>query len=101
MDPTEGAKMNPLHSILTAFNEDDFIVVKLDVDTLSVELPLAKQMLNNEVYHKLVDQFYFEHHVHLREIAGAWAGKMNGTIQDSMELFSGLRKKGVPAHFWP
>jgi len=26
-------KMNPLHSILRKFKKDDFIVVKLDIDT--------------------------------------------------------------------
>eukprot|EP00978_Attheya_sp_CCMP212_P034744 scaffold147254_cov57-Attheya_sp.AAC.1 len=70
--PDEGAKLNPLHSILKTFNEDDLIVVKLDVDTAWVELPLAQQLLEDKdgIYHKLVDQFYFEHHVHLGELRG-------------------------------
>ena len=100
----EGAKMNPLHSILQHFNEDDFIVIKLDVDTSHVEVPLAHQLVEggeNGTYHKLVDQFYFEHHVHLGNIAWAWGGSMNGTVKDSLELFHALRVKGIPSHFWP
>jgi hypothetical protein len=100
----EGAKMNPLHSILQHFNEDDFIVVKLDVDTSHVEVPLAHQLLEggeNGTYHRLVDQFYFEHHVHLKNIAWAWGGTMNGSVKDSLELFHALRVKGIPSHFWP
>lgn len=100
---TEGDKLNPLHSILSTFDEDDFIVVKLDIDTSFIEVPLAHQLLEggkNGLYHKLVDQFYFEHHVHLGELAPYWSYTMDGTIKDSLDLFYGLREKGIPAHFW-
>ena len=38
---------NPLYTILSKFDKDDFIVVKLDIDTPSTEVPLAYQVLNN------------------------------------------------------
>jgi hypothetical protein len=106
VDATEGHKLNPLNSILKKFTEDDLIVVKLDIDTSSVEVPLAYQILKNTGsgkynYHKLIDQFYFEHHIHMKEIERYWGRTMNGTISDTLELFSGLRSKGIPAHFWP
>ena len=44
---------------------------------------------------------YFEHHVHLGERAPWWGGSMKGTVQESLDLFGGLREKGIPAHFWP
>merc|ERR1719203_1663273 len=93
----EGHKLNPLHSILKKFDEDDFIVLKLDIDTSSVELPLAKQLLDDkdDFYHRLLDQFYFEHHVEIGEMKPYWRGFMNGTIKDSFDLFHGLRKKGI------
>jgi len=93
-------KLNPLHSILRKFNEDDFVVVKLDIDHSETELPLAFQLLEDESLHPLVDQFYFEHHVFLAEMARWWTESMSGSIKDSMELFHGLRQKGVPSHFW-
>ena len=99
-----GGKLNPLHSILEKFSEDDLIVIKLDIDTSSIETPLAKQLLDggpNGTYHLLVDQFYFEHHVHLGELARNWGHSMNGTVKESLELFYSLREKGIPAHFWP
>ena len=105
-----GDKMNPINSILAKFDEDNFIVFKLDIDKASIEIPLAQQLLNggtNGIYHRLVDQFYFEHHVHIKEMRPFWGlqknGKVhwNGTIKDSLDLFHGLRSKGVPAHFWP
>jgi hypothetical protein len=100
---TKGHKLNPLHSIVKQFHEDDFVVVKLDIDTSWIEVPLAKELLEDEdgVYHKLVDQFYFEHHVKLKELKAHWKGGAKGSVKSSMELFSGLRQKGIPAHFWP
>ena len=95
--------MNPLHSILKKFDEDDLIIVKLDIDSPSVELPLVRQLMDggdNKTYHKLVDQFYFEHHVFQREMHPYWLGTMRGTIEESFKLFHDLRKKGIAAHYW-
>ncbi len=66
-----GHKLNPLDSIVRKFNEDDFIVVKLDIDHYDTEMPLAKQLLSDESLHRLVDHFYFENHVIMAEM-GAW-----------------------------
>lgn len=98
-DPT--SRLNPLHSILRNFNKDDLVVVKLDVDTGHIEVPLAKQILENAQLYKMIDQFYFEHHVHLQELSPNWQGTMRGSIESSLQLFHDLRKKGVAAHFWP
>ena len=104
----EGHKLNPLHSIMKKFNKDDLIIVKLDVDTPSIEVALAHQLLEDKddgIYSNklLIDQFNFEHHVHLSELAAKWKWNgMNKTIKDSFEfLFEGLRKRGIPAHSWP
>ena len=96
----EKDKLNPLQSIISKFDEDDLIIVKLDIDTADIELPLAYQLLEDDSVNKLVDHFYFEHHVHMKEIAANWNIAMKGSIQDSFELMNGLRKKGVAAHFW-
>ena len=98
----EGHKLNPLHSILKKFSPDDFIVVKLDIDTSFIEVPLANQLLEDAdgVYGKLIDQFYFEHHVHLGDVP-EWGKSRNGSIKDSFDLLRGLREKDIPAHFWP
>jgi hypothetical protein len=95
--------MNPINSILEQFDEDDFIVFKLDIDTSSIDVSLAHQLLlggENGTYHRLVDQFYFEHYVHLKELARSWRRSMNGMIKNSLDR-AGLRSKGIHAHFWP
>ena len=48
MTKEEGHKLNPLHSILKQLNEDDFVVLKLDIDTPNVEIPLVKQLLEDK-----------------------------------------------------
>jgi len=97
----EGHRLNPLHSILSKFTEEDFVVIKLDIDTSFIEVPLARQLLENPAYHHLIDQFYFEHHVNLAELEPYWRSSMNGTVKESLELFHGIREKGIPSHYWP
>ena len=94
------SKMNPLKSIVAEYTEDDFIVIKLDIDTSSIEVPLAMQLLEDDSLNQIIDQFYFEHHVNIQEVAKYWRKSMKGTIKDSFDLMNGLRKKGVAAHFW-
>eukprot|EP00563_Minutocellus_polymorphus_P021393 CAMPEP_0197718452 /NCGR_PEP_ID=MMETSP1434-20131217/2602_1 /TAXON_ID=265543 /ORGANISM="Minutocellus polymorphus, Strain CCMP3303" /LENGTH=311 /DNA_ID=CAMNT_0043303107 /DNA_START=280 /DNA_END=1215 /DNA_ORIENTATION=+ len=92
--------LNPLEMLAENYNEDDFIVVKLDIDTPSVELPLVQQLLTDDKYVGLVDQFYFEHHVHLKELAPYWGAAANGSVSDSLRVFQSLRQKGIGAHSW-
>ena len=100
VDKDPESKMNPLKSIISQFDEDDFIVVKLDIDHTPTEVPLAKQIYNSNELIAKIDQFYFEQHVNMKEIARCWKSSMSGTVKESMELFHGLRQKGVTSHFW-
>lgn len=97
----KGHKLNPLDSILRRFEENDFIVLKIDIDSSGVELPLVQQLLHDESLLRVVDQFYFEHHVKFKEMAPIWRSAMKGSLKDTFDLFFQLRKKGVAAHFWP
>jgi len=97
----KGHKLNPLDSILRQFDKDDFIVVKIDIDTHVIELPLVQQLLEDDSLNVLVDQFYFEHHIKFKEMAPIWRSAMHGSLKETFDLFNGLRQKGVPAHFWP
>lgn len=94
------SKLNPLRLLLDNYNRDDFIVVKLDIDTSAIELPLALQLLEDDRYNNLIDQFYFEHHVYMQELAGDWGKAMSGSLLDSLNIFSSLRVKGIAAHSW-
>mmetsp|Transcript_23228 Transcript_23228/g.39714 ORF Transcript_23228/g.39714 Transcript_23228/m.39714 type:complete len:384 (-) Transcript_23228:363-1514(-) len=95
-----GHNLNPLHSIVKSFTEDDLIVVKMDIDTSSIEVPLMRELIEDDVLVKLVDQFYFEHHVHMGDLARSWLRTMDGTLKESLEMFGKLRERGVAAHSW-
>lgn len=99
VQPEEASPHNPWNLLLDHFTEDDLVIVKLDIDTPSVEHPLAYQLLNNPRLAKLVDHFYFEHHVNQRELMPHW-GTVHGSVEESFQLFNGLRQKGVASHFW-
>lgn len=62
---------------------------------------MAELLLKDERFHKLVDCFYFEHHVNLRELAPYWGPSMTGSVMDSLKFFASLRKKGIASHYWP
>jgi hypothetical protein len=96
-----GHKLNPFTTLLQKYNEDDVVIVKLDIDTPWIEVPLAHQILaSNPKLAKIIDHFYFEHHVHMEELSSNWRETMRGSIQDSLQLFHNLRQGGVAAHFW-
>ena len=100
VDSTVGSKLNPFTMIKEHFQPEDFIVVKLDIDTPSVELPLVQQLLRDLELHTLIDQFYFEYHVKLKELRHNWGDDYDGTIYDALHLMTQLREKGIAAHFW-
>jgi len=93
-------KHHPWQFLEAHYTPGDFVVVKLDVDTPSVENPLVKQLLEHPTWHRLIDVFYFEHHVHLQEIAVQWGKNVEGSVADSVHLFKSLREKGIAAHSW-
>ena len=98
VDPASA--LNPLKMIIENFSPEDFVVLKLDVDNPEVELSLVEQIIENDALTSLIDQFYFEHHVHLEELHGAWGPSVRGSVSDSLLLFQKLRTKGIQAHFW-
>ena len=102
VDSTPGHNLNPLDSILRNYNKDDFVVIKVDIDTADIEVPLVHQLLEDVSLHGgLVDQFYFEHHVKFKEMGPIWRSAMRGSLKDTFDLFYGLRQRGIAAHFWP
>merc|ERR1712150_453288 len=81
---------NPWTLLKESFDSDDFVVVKMDIDTPSVEMPLFEQLRTDPELHELVDVFYFEHHVQMDEMQRFWgthdSGLTKGTITESLEL---------------
>lgn len=92
---------NPWSVVLSMTEPEDYVVVKLDVDTPSVEMPLVDQLLRDPKLSARVDDFYFEHHVGVNEMRRYWGADVRGSMVDSYNLFRKLRERGIRAHSWP
>lgn len=75
--------------------------LKPDIDNASIENKLADQLRNDANLLKMVDVFYYEHHVMQKELLGAWGKSANGSIGESLEMMADMRAKGVASHYWP
>lgn len=87
-----------LKQIVTA---EDFVMVKLDIDTPSIENVLVEQLLADKTLQALVDEFFFEHHVDLLPMHNFWGHPLPGSLADTYHIFSKLRRLGIHAHSWP
>ena len=104
VETAQDAKANPLRALKSLGSVDDFIVVKVDIDTPSIEEPLIAQILDDEGLSELIDELYFEHHVLLSPMRKWWATGLNDTgcaVQDSYALFHALRQRGIRAAHAP
>ena len=76
---------------------EDFVVVKLDIDTPAVENELVRRLVGDPTLAALVDEFFFE--VHLADNIAS-DGAMVASGLQALRLMSDLRHMGVRAHFW-
>lgn len=95
----ESSKQNPWTAIVSEFTESDLVIVKLDIDATNIELPLVDQ-LGQDKNARIVDHFYFEHHVRMKHMGNFWMDSAFGTLQHSLNTFANLRNKGIAAHSW-
>lgn len=109
---TSGEKSvrNPLNLIRRVSRPEDFVAFKLDVDSPSVEIPVALELQRNKELQGLVDEFFFELHFRCEYMLPCgWnyhppPEKMNGLVLDRLhahQFFTSLRQSGIRAHIWP
>ena len=94
--------LNPLVHLKAITAPEDFVVLKLDIDTASIELRLIEQLLADAALVGRVDELYWEHAVRMSPMMHqGWArDRPTQTLKDSYELFSRLREAGIRAHSW-
>lgn len=96
-----GSPSNPFTMLKQIATAEDFVLVKLDIDTPSIESVLVEELMTDKALLSLVDEFFFEHHVDLPPMHNFWGHPLPGTLADSYHIFSKLRQLGVHAHSWP
>ena len=72
----KGYRLNPFDTILREYTKDGFVIVKLDVDTHAVEIPLTYQLRDDKSLKNLVDVFLFEYHVIMADMVYWWTTSM-------------------------
>lgn len=101
-----GGADNPLTFIKELTKPEDYVVFKLDIDQPSVEVALVQQIMSDPELWTLIDDFYFEHHVTGSPMQSNGWGNLSmaktpmGDIEDSYNIFTFFREKGIRAHSW-
>jgi len=103
----DGGPADPLLAIGLAAKVEDFVVLKLDIDTYDVERAVMEEIRTNARRTNaslLIDELFFEYHFLTPAeptLMRFWPGRTRGgSIDDAMSLMRELREKGVRTHFW-
>ena len=103
VDSNAGKKHNPWRTLRAVAAPRDFVVVKIDIDNSPIEETLIAELLADRALAGLVDELYFEHHVHDSPMwRYGWQANTvtNQTLEHSYGLFGKLREMGIRAHSW-
>jgi hypothetical protein len=92
---------NPWNTLLRVARPIDHVIVKLDIDTTSIEVPLMQQLLSSPALQALVDEMFFEHHVSVPEMAGYLGRGDMLSLGHTYKWFTALRQAGIRMHSWP
>ena len=87
----KNSEHNPVHRIHELCGSEDFYAFKLDIDKPEIETPLVLQLVEDPGFLK---ELFFKHHVDSALMGFAWGHGhyVNGTFQDSYEIFTSLRR---------
>jgi hypothetical protein len=93
-------KFNPWNILKSIAKVNDYVIIKLDIDTPTLENALIQQILNDTSISSLIDEMFFEMHITVNEMRSYW-GSPPGQLKDTYILFNKLRQLGIRMHSWP
>ncbi|KAG8170110.1 hypothetical protein KVR01_000855 [Diaporthe batatas] len=109
----KGDKLNAVDLFKRISKPGDFFVLKLDIDSAPIEVPIIKNLLadnpENGGASANIDELMVEHHVVYPPMTGPepwrpWGDldpAVSGDLAYSYTFFRDLRKKGIRSHSWP
>jgi len=95
-----GDRLNPLTTLinLRELGRRYLTIVKLDIDTPSIEGELIQQLLTDSESQTGIHELFYEHHVNMIPMNDAWLTfTAKETLLDSFDMFSKLRQMGIRA----
>jgi hypothetical protein len=100
VDIGKTGKFNPWNMLKSIAKPNDYVIIKLDIDTPVLENEIIQQTLNDTSISSLVDEIFYEMHVRINEMIPYW-GVQPGELKDSYKLFTKVRHVGIRMHSWP
>lgn len=95
----EKGKFNPWNTLRSVARPEDYVIVKLDIDTPPLETALIQQLLDDEELRLLIDELFFEMHVTVNAMEKHW-GTPPGNLRTTYDLYSKFRRYGIRMHSW-
>ena len=92
---------NVFRTLRSTARPDDFVVMKVDIDSPALEKRLVSTLASTPELVELVDELYFEYHLHVPDHRKATSEHTTpDTIVEALQLMQRLRAAGVRSHFW-
>ena len=88
-----------LQMLKAEVTHDDFVVVKLDIDTPAIEHTIIGALTQRPDLASLIDELFFEYHFYFDGLDFGWGG-VNGDVDTALATMHRLRELGIRAHFW-
>jgi len=89
--------------LLRTARPQDFVVLKLDIDTPEIENPIIEAIASRPELSALVDELFFEYHsaeVNYRMYRKASRPATMHTTSQAVSTMTRLRRLGIRSHFW-
>ena len=92
---------NVFRTLRSTARPDDFVVMKVDIDSPALEKRLVSTLASTPELVELVDELYFEYHLHVPDHRKPTSEHTTpDTIVEALQLMQRLRAAGVRSHFW-
>ena len=103
LDEALAGKPNPasfLQMLAVACKPEDFVVVKLDIDTPAIEQTIIAVLTQRPDLAALIDELFFEYHFYFDGLDFGWKNVTQGDVDTAIGTMYKLRSLGIRAHFW-
>lgn len=89
-----------LQMLKAEVTHDDFVVVKLDIDTPAIEHTIIGALTQRPDLASLIDELFFEYHFYFDGLNFGWGEGVEGDVDTALATMHRLRELGIRAHFW-
>ena len=103
LDEALAGKPNPssfLQMLASTSRPEDFVVVKLDIDTPAIEQTIIAVLSQRPDLAALIDELFFEYHFYFDGKDFGWGENVQGDVDTALGTMFRLRSLGIRAHFW-